>query len=362
MKIYERYFSRQLFSAIALIFAVLLALYGFFDVIESLKDVGRGDFGVPHAFLYVALRLPGRLYELMPIAILIGALYALSTLARHSEITVLRASGLSTGAILKLLFKIASVFAIAALILGETLVPFTERIAEEMRTRAIHLVSAQTLQSGIWMKDGTSFVHLDAATPDARISGLRVYQFDENKHLSYVMEAQSGTYDVAADAWTLKNVSRTVLGEKDGKATGWVEKEPQSLWKSAMTPQLLSVLMVAPERMSIYSLARYLKHLWSNNLKAERYEIALWKKFFYPFSALVMIALALPFGTTFARSGGASLAIFSGVMVGVLFHMLNGLFSSLGVLHTWPSFLSAALPSLLFLLAAFGFLRWTEKR
>jgi lipopolysaccharide export system permease protein len=362
MKIYERYFSRQLFSAIALIFAVLLALYGFFDIIESLKDVGRGDFGVPNAFLYVALRLPGRIYELMPIAVLIGALYALSTLARHSEITVLRASGLSTGAILKLLFKVATVFALSALILGETLVPFTERIAEEMRSRAIHLVNAQTLQSGIWMKDGQTFVHLDAATPDAKISGLRVYQFDKNKRLSYVMDAKSGTYDEASGTWLLQGIDRTVLGEKDGKPSAWVERQATENWKSAMTPALLSVLMVAPERMSVVSLVRYLDHLWRNHQKAVRYEIALWKKFFYPISALVMIALALPFGTTFARSGGASLAIFSGVMVGVLFHMLNGLFSSLGVLHAWPSFISAAVPSFLFLLAAFGFLRWTERR
>jgi lipopolysaccharide export system permease protein len=155
---------------------------------------------------------------------------------------------------------------------------------------------------------------------------------------------------------------KTVIGEKDGKPQAWVEKEAELVWPSALTPEIIDMLMVAPERMSLVSLVNYLRHLWKNSQKTDRYEIALWKKLFYPLAALVMVALALPFGFLPHRMGGMSLQIFCGVMIGILFHMLNGLFSSLGVIRAWPPLASAAAPSILFLAAAFGILWSVERR
>jgi lipopolysaccharide export system permease protein len=141
-----------------------------------------------------------------------------------------------------------------------------------------------------------------------------------------------------------------------------IEKKPDMLWRSALNPDILSVLLVMPERMSILHLSAYIKHLSENHQKTERYEIALWKKLIYPLAALVMVALALPFGYTHNRMAGVSLKIFSGVMMGVFFHMLNGLFSSLGVINSWSPLSSALTPSVLFLLTAMGMIWWVERR
>jgi len=299
----------------------------------------------------------------LPIAVLIGALYALSALARHSEITVLRASGLSSGKLLFLLFRVAGGFAIGALLLGEILVPPSERMAQEMRTRAIHNIIAQEFVSGLWVKDGRAFVNIRAANLDSELSDIRVYQFDELNQLQQVMEARQGRY-LEAGKWQLSDISRTVLEkvQEQEHPRARVEKEEEFLWDSALTPDIISVIMVAPDRMSLVSLVTYLRHLSGNRQKTERYEIALWKKFFYPAAALVMIALAMPFGYGHSRMSGVSLQIFSGVMVGVLFHMLNGLFSSLGILRAWPPLLSAAMPSILFLSVALAMLWYMERR
>jgi len=99
-----------------------------------------------------------------------------------------------------------------------------------------------------------------------------------------------------------------------------------------------------------------------NKQKAERYQIALWKKLVYPLTALVMVALALPFGYSHDRVGGVSLKIFAGVMLGILFYALNGLFSNLGVINSWPPFASATAPAVLFLLTAMSMLWWVERR
>jgi lipopolysaccharide export system permease protein len=358
LKLYERYLMRESFAAIALVLAAFLALFSFFDLINELKSIGRGGYQFIHAVIFVLLSLPGRVYELMPIAALIGSLYSLSTLARHSEITVLRASGLATRELLMTLFKVAGVLAALTLVIGEAVMPFSERAAQELRTRAMaNVIAQQGFTTGLWVKDGRSFINIRTATPDARLVGVRIYKFNEANALESVTDAKEGEF-MPPDHWKLTGVVSMILEGDSAR----VENRESMEWQSAVNPDLLSVLMVAPDRMSLYGLFNYTRHLYENKQKTERYEIAIWKKLIYPLAALVMVALALPFGYSYNRVGGVSLKIFGGVMVGIFFHMLNGLFSSLGVINSWPPFASAATPSALFLLAAMGMLWWVERR
>jgi lipopolysaccharide export system permease protein len=129
-----------------------------------------------------------------------------------------------------------------------------------------------------------------------------------------------------------------------------------------LTPDIMTVLMVDPGRMSLVNLYLYIHHLSENQQKTQRYEIAIWKKLIYPAAALVMMALALPFGYLHDRMGNVSLKVFLGVMLGVTFHMLNGLLSSLGVINSWEPIVAALTPSALFLLAAAVMTWWVERR
>ena len=357
MKIYRRYLAREVSAGILLVLAGFLALFGFFDLIAEVKNVGEGSYELHHALGFVALRLPGRVYELMPIAVLIGTLYSLSTLARHSEITVLRASGMSTRQLLSGLFQVAAVFALVTFIIGEVVAPPCERAAQQLRLRATGSTVGQDLSSGLWVKDERRFINVQTVLPDTRLRGIRIYEFDQSAKLRTVTDAAEGAYLPPA-SWRLSGVVQTVLhGER-----AEVVRLPDLEWRSALNPDILAVLMVSPERMSLLHLSSYTKHLAENAQKTQRYDIALWKKVVYPLAALVMVALALPFGYTHNRVGGVSLKIFSGVMIGVFFHMLNGLFSNLGAINSWSPVLSAVAPSALFMLAAVGLIWWVERR
>ena len=133
-------------------------------------------------------------------------------------------------------------------------------------------------------------------------------------------------------------------------------------WRSAVTPDLLGALIVRPERMSALALHRYTQHLAENRQRTERYEIAFWKKLLYPFATLVMMALALPFAYLSARAGAVGLKVFLGIMLGILFHMLNSLFSHIGLLKSWPPLSAAVVPSAAFLAAAVLMMWWVERR
>ncbi|WP_265944382.1 LPS export ABC transporter permease LptG [Dechloromonas sp. A34] len=356
--LYQRYLMRETFAAVFLVLAAFLALFGFFDLINELRHVGRNGYQLGHAVLFVTLSLPGLVYELIPIATLIGTLYALSTLARHSEIAVLRASGLATKDLLMTLFRVAGLLALLTFVVGEGLVPFSERLGQEIKAKALSRVIAQQgFETGVWVKDGRSFINIREATPDGKLNKLRIYKFDSQNALESVTDAEQGVFE-PPERWQLKGVVRTVL-EGD---TSRVERSKTAEWHSAVTPDLLAVLMVAPERMSMVGLLNYTRHLSDNKQQTERYEIAIWKKLVYPLAALVMVALALPFGYSHNRVGGVSLRIFAGVMLGILFYALNGLFSNLGLINAWPPFASATLPSALFLLAAISLMWWVERR
>lgn len=357
LKLYERHLAREIYASTGLVLLAFLLLFAFFDLIHQLESVGRGGYQIQHALGYVILTLPGRLYELFPICVLIGTLYALTVLARHSEITVLRAAGLSTGDLLLTLAKIGLVFAVMTLLVGEFLAPPSERAAQQLRLKAMGKLVAQEFRSGLWVRDERSFVNVREVRPDATLRSVRVFEFDDRFQLRSISQAERGRY-IGAGTWALDEVVRTVFS---GDAAH-VEKYSEMTWKSALNPDLLSVLLVVPERMSLVNLYIFIRHLSGNQQKTDRYDIAMWKKLIYPLAALVMMALALPFAYMQDRMGAVSIRVFAGIMLGIGFHMLNGLFSSLGVINSWPPFFSAITPSVLFLMAAAGMLWWVERR
>lgn len=357
LKVYERHLAREIYSASLLVLAAFLALFSFFDLIRELEDVGKGSYQLPHAIGYILLTVPGRAYEILPIAILIGSLYALTLLARHSEITVLRASGLPTREFLYSLGKIGAVFVVLTFLLGEFVAPPAERAAQQLRLTALSKLVAQEFRSGLWVKDGYSFINVRDVSPDTSLRGVRVYTFDDKYRLQSISEAESGRF-VAPDSWRLSNVVQTLFHGEDTQ----VKHQSELIWQSSLNPDILSVLLVVPERMSLVNLYQYIRHLSDNQQKTQRYEIALWKKLIYPLATLVMMALALPFAYVHDRMGAVSIKVFAGVMLGIVFHMLNGLFSHLGVINSWRPIFAATTPSVMFLLAAAVMLWWVERR
>lgn len=357
-RVLYRYLAREILLSTALVLTAFLGLFAFFDVVNELEDIGKQGYELHHALIYVLMTVPSRIYELMPVAVLIGSLYALTTLARHSEITVMRVFGLSNVAMMGTLGAIGLVFVALTFVFGEYLAPPAERAAQQWKLIATQANVSQRLRSGLWVKDGPRVVNVRILLPDRSMEQVRIFEFDAQSRMISISEAQAGRYDAQDGSWRLTGVRQTQFSDNRTQ----VVELPEIAWRSELTPEVLSVLMVAPERMSVDALYAYIRHLRDNRQSAERYEIALWKKLTYPLAALVMMALALPFALMHDRQAAVSVKVFFGVMLGVGFHLLNGLFSNLGVINAWPPALAAITPSLLFLLAAGALLYLVERR
>jgi lipopolysaccharide export system permease protein len=375
MKVLYRYVAKEIVGAVFFVLIAFLALQAFFDLMQEMPHVGRGGYQLQYAFLYVLMGLPGYVYDLMPIAALIGTIYALAQLAARSEFTIMRASGMSTGMAGWMLARIGIVFVVITFLFGEFIAPATSSMAEKLKLQAQGSAISQEFRSGLWTKDiirehgltgnpiGSRFINVRQVRPDGQLQGVKLYEFDRDFRLTAMVTAAHADYQ-GRNIWRLADVAETSFSGDMANAQSVVDlhRFGSKELVSEITPDILSVLFADPDRMSALDLAAYIRHLAENNQSTGRYQIAFWKKLVYPFAALVMMALALPFAYLHFRAGGVSLKIFIGIMIGVSFHLINNLFSHLGLLNTWPPLATAILPSMTFLLGAIGSLWWVQKR
>lgn len=360
MKLLRRYIGREVLVAVLFIFAALVALFAFFDLIHELADVGRGGYTLSAAALYVALHLPSRMYELFPVAALIGTLFAMAQLVANSEYTVMRASGASLAQVLWSLTRVGIPLALATFLAGELVAPPAERLAQQLRAQLRGEnapVIAKQFRSGFWFKQDRTMVNIRSVLADMTLLGVRIYEFDAAMQLRSMSVAESGRYGEDG-RWRLHNVRRT-----DITATSTRVSESASVpWDTILRPSLLTVFQVAPERLELDALWDNMRLLGGSAQKTSRFEIAFWNKVFYPAAVVVMMILALPFAYIQRRGGGIGARIFAGTMLGLAFFLIGRLFSNLGVLNDWPPLFAAVFPLVMFVAVSGSMLWWLERR
>jgi lipopolysaccharide export system permease protein len=237
-------------------------------------------------------------------------------------------------------------------------VPYSEKIAQQFKLQSRNQVVAQEFRSGVWLRQDRNFINIrQVELPDTTLLGVRIYEFDAESKLRSVSQAERGKY-MGANQWKLTGIVRTTL-END---VSRISRVDEMVWNSVLDPSFLSVLLVQPERMSAANLYQYIDYLSENRQKTSRYEIAFWKKVFYPVAVLVMMFLALPFAQFQRRSGGIGMRIFSGIMLGLVFYTFNMFFTYLGVLYDWPPLPSAVFPTAMFFVLAATMLWYLERR
>lgn len=382
MKTIRRMIYGETLIAIACVAMGFLALFFFFDLVDELQYLGRNNavlsgltltsdvYQIRQALVYVALLVPNHLYELLPISVLIGAIFVMARMAQSSEYTILRTSGLTPWRALKMLLNLGAFFVLISFVIGEYVSPLTERSAQLLKARYTGSVSVG--QTGAWLKEkqvyNTVIANVKTLSPANEMLGLQILEFNNAGLMVSKMQAASASFGMD-DAWQLHNVTRTEFNlssspdnaSKQSTQTANVTKSTVAKfrWPTEITQQMVSVALLKPERMGTLDLFNYIRHLDDNGQAAQRYEIEFWKKIFYPLSCLVMVMLALPFAYLHFRSGGIAAYVFAGVMIGISFFLLNNVFGYVGNLQNWEPWLAAAAPGMLYSamsLSAFGWL------
>jgi lipopolysaccharide export system permease protein len=360
MKTLTRYIGREVLSSILLIFCALVMLFAFFDLIHELGDVGRGGYTISTALLFVGLQLPSRMYELFPVASLIGTLFALAQLVSSSEYTVMRASGASLLQVGWSLMRIGIPLSIVTFLAGEFVSPQATLLSRSLRAQAMGdtaRVVAQQFRSGFWFKQDQTFVNIRSVLADLTLVGVSIYEFDNDFRLRNMRTAEAGSF-AGNGQWRLTEVRSTEIALTGTRVT----QVDSYTWDTVLRPSLLTVYQVAPEKLELNTLWENMQLLGAGAQKTTRFEIAFWNKVFYPAAVLVMMIVALPFSYFQRRQGGVGFRIFAGTMLGLTFFLIGRLFSNLGVLNDWPALFSAAFPLVVFIGLTVSLLWWLERR
>ena len=366
MKTVRRLFYVDIVSSVAFVGLAFLSLFFFIDFVDELGAVGQRGYTVTSAALYSLLLVPGRVYELAPISVLIGTIYALARLAQSSEFTILRTSGLGPGRALALLTSLGLGFGALTFVVGDYLAPFAERQAAQWL--ASFKGGLRVGQAGAWLKDHRSTpegersysINIGAASARSQLEAVRLFEFDADGRLLRRIQAASAS--VSDDAvWSLNDVRITHWSRAagpDAPDSVREEKLPAFEWRSSLSARVVSAAVLPLNTMSTLDLFRYIGHLSDNEQAAQSQQIAFWKRAVYPFACLVMVGLALPYAYMHARAGGVSLKVFSGILLGIGFVLLNNVAGHLGMLRSWTPWMVATAPSALFMLLSLAAFSW----
>ena len=365
MKTLRRLFYYDISLSVAFVALAFLSLFFFIDFVDALSDSAKRGSSPVYAALVSLLEVPGHFYELAPIAVLIGTIYALSRLAQSSEFTILRTGGLGPGRALRLLATLGIAFGVFTFFVGDYIAPFAENRAVQLK--AFTRGGIALGRSGTWLKDRqttadgerTYSINVTRTGSRGEMLGIKIFEFDAEARLQRRITAESGTIE-APSAWLLKNVTitRWLEGAERQPPHVTTEKLDRWDWQGGLSANVVASALLPLGTMSTLELWRYIGHLDSNEQAVQSYEIQFWKRALYPFACVVMVGLALPFAYLHARAGGMRLKVFGGIMLGIAFMLLNNLSGHLGLLRNWTPWIVAAAPSALFLLISMAAFAW----
>lgn len=351
MKILDLYIGKIIAYTTFLTLTVFIMLNSIIKFVEQMKSVGKGNYDIAHAALYVLYAIPQDMTLFFPMAALIGGLIGLGGLASNSELVVMQASGLSRLDIIKSVMRAAVILIVISMVIGEWIAPQGEAAARQLRAQAISGGNLISSNGGTWAKDGDYFVHIGEVQNRSLLKDVQIYRFTEQLTLASWVSAKNAYFH--NEQWMLQDVVETQITAKK------IKKHKQMLmpWQTSLTPDKLGVVTVKPESLSLSGLVDYLDYLAVNQQDQSRYLLAFWRKIAQPFTVAVMLLVALSFIFGPLRSVSMGARIMMGVATGILFFVVNEALGSMSLVFELPAILGAFLPSLLFVIGALMLIR-----
>ena len=358
MSIITKYIITDLLKKILFLTVGFMLLFAFFSFIADIENVTNKNVNFRSIVFSQTLNLPNIIYDVIPLATLIGSLWSFSSFATGSEFVVIIASGFSFKNFLKMVFIGGLPLVIFTFFLSEFFVPATEFVKEKIKIKESGF--EQVNNSGLWIRD---FIKNDQKNPtlneriikvgnikiNGELSLIQIYEFDKNNRLIRKIESNFGLFIKSESIENLEPVNRWEIYSPvilEVKENGVIRKKKVKILalETSISKDTLFALTIKPEKMSATELSKYISYLEQSNQETSSYKIVFWKKVIYPFLIWIMILIATPSAFIQNRKGGIGLKIFAGVLFGIIFHLFNGLVSHIGILNTWPAFFVAVLP------------------
>jgi lipopolysaccharide export system permease protein len=342
MRILTSYVSTQVVLSILLVLLVMLSLDTLGALIEEIDDI-ENDYTFLEACYFLLLGLPGKLRMWLPFAAMVGCLVGLGSLANNSELTVMRAAGVSTRRIVWIVFRPTLVLILIAVVLNEYVAPYTDQMAEARKSLLRSGSKVFSHKAGVWNKEGTEYMHFNSVQPGGEVHGIAIYSFNDERVLLKARFAHQALYVAGEGRWILQSVVETVIDRDQTK----VQRFKTRRWDSELTPDLLDILILEPQQLSSTALLRYARYREEQDLNSDYYMLEFWRKVFQPLSILSLVLIAVSFVFGPLREVTMGYRVFAGVIVGVVFWTLQELLGPASLVYNFSTVQAVLLPIVL---------------
>ena len=342
MKTLDRYIGIHFLLSFILIIIILVVLFSFLELVSQLDDVGKGNFRIHDALVFIGLTVPRRILDLMPISTLLGSIIALGLLADHGELLAMQAGGMSIRRICWSVLTAGILLILLTAILAEMVVPPLDQLARKRRALAISGSGITLTKQGFWARRGTTYIHVGKTQQNGIVADLDIFETDEKGRLKIFTHAREADIQ-DNDQWVLRDITRKLFGEQ-GITTQHMER---LALHSFLSSDQIDVLELPADSLSSVDLYRYIEAMHESGKNADRYALALWRKLSMPLTTGAMVLLSLPFifGPTRIITAGKRIII--GSSVGIVFYLGDQLIIHIGLLLSLLPIMTAMTPVIL---------------
>ena len=355
MNLLDRYVIRAVLGGVFTVMAVLMALGALFLFANQQDDIGVGNYTALDALWFVLLNLPQQLYELMPIGVLIGGLLGLGQLSRGSELTVMRAAGVSVWRVAGSVAMAGVLLMVLAVLCGEFLAPPMQDMAKRQKALSKFSNISFASRGGAWVRDGNLLINVTQQSGSAEFGGMRIYELTPDHELASV--ATASTAAVQPDgSWKLTHYARTTFGGDVIKSEHLDSRD----FQSAIGGDFLALTVASPDQLETRVLWGLMHHLEANGLDAAPQEFAFWSRIARTTAILFAALLAVPFVFGSLRSAGSGARTLIGVLIGMVFFLLQRMLESGAIVFDASPVVLAWFPTALLAAAALGLIARTR--
>ena len=346
MKILDKYIAKQILFSVFSVLGILVVVVGLLDLVDEIKKVNEG-YSMPLAFFYVLLNTPQNIYEVFPIATLMGSLIGLSRLSSTSELNAAKSSGLSFSKIILITLKTGILIMVLTFLIGEFVAPKGQQIANNIKNLSESTRLSMKNTNGIWIKNENSFIHIAKIYPNKVVQEISLYRFNKKQQLMESIYSEEGYY--IDKKWIMKNITSTSFENKNIE----IKNSKEATFEEFIDLDLFDIMIIKPNQMTFLQLKTYINYLKENSMESKNYELAYWSKFSIPLSCLVMFLLTTPFVHSSIRSASFGQRIFIGILTGVSLFLFNQTINKLSIIINMPPFLGSFLPIFILLVLSF---------
>lgn len=341
----------------------VVLLIGITIVLQTLDLLANSDdilapagAGIDSILKYSSLRIPQILSLLTPFIGLLASLITFATLNQHSEVTIMKAAGLSAFHIIAPLVFVSAFISVAHFALNETiLVNANKELAYwQDNNYALELPERPENATNVWALDGDTYISVNGVTKGGTIlDDVTLYRIKPDGMLTATTTAKFAAY--VNNAWTLFDVKTFNV------ANHQEETKSVMAWDTSLPPDRFLALSVEPDKVSFWTLLSTVHELNQEGHSTILLSAWIYQKIANPLSILLMPLLASLVGFGVYRSGHLFIRFIGGLALGFSYFVGDNLMLALGQFGTVPPFLAVWAPFVLFLFLGLGIVIYTEE-